>query len=154
MEPYNRWLHVRITESEKATLGKRADQLGMTSAALVRALINLPIAIYVDDLPPYSDMDISHKVLLFDQITVRKLLREISAYGNNYNQAVRALNYLQLEVARDFFEMEGLYIEARRAFEAAAKGQKTVQKTLDEMLCDMPVYTTVRHLQKLRQDAP
>lgn len=69
-------------------LRENAERLNTTPAALVRALISLPVELQEEA----RGSDDAESVVVFDRAAIANLSKQIRMWGYHYDQAVRALN--------------------------------------------------------------
>lgn len=77
-----------MNETEHRMLRENAERLNTTPAALVRALISLPVELQEDA----CGSDDAESIVVFDRAAIANLSKQIRMWGYHYDQAVRALN--------------------------------------------------------------
>ena len=97
MGEYTRTVSCRMTEEDRQLLDKRAEALELANSEAIRALLRLPIA----DPDELAAIDAGSRVVVIDAKTMGRINRELIRWGRHYNQAVRALNTIAPQVAKE-----------------------------------------------------
>lgn len=115
-----------MNETEHRTLRENAERLNTTPAALMRALISLPVELQEGT----CGHDDARSVVVFDRAAIANLAKQIRMWGYHYDQAVHALNviasrrFMRPEVAAHYMEKATTLLEdieeSRRELEADA----------------------------------
>lgn len=87
--PISTRLNVRLTNDEALALREKCISLQMSKSDFIRLCISSPIEVFGNE-----NTTGSNRVLVVDKDSLNKLLVECKRWGNNYNQGVRALNFI------------------------------------------------------------
>lgn len=102
-------------------LRENAERLNTTPAALMRALIALPIETQAESMRDETDA-----IVTFDRAAIMNLAKQIRMWGYHYDQAVHALNII---AARRFMRPE----DAAHYMEKATSLLEEIEETRREL---------------------
>lgn len=130
-------LDVRLTKDEALALREKCIKLQMSKSDFVRLCIAAPIGVFGAENSENSTN--SNRVLVVDKDSLNRLLVECKRWGNNYNQGVRALNFIGSKYkaaaqSSDFAkEVMGNSAQALEKLNAAHIGINEVLKFIEEL---------------------
>ena len=110
-----------MNEAEHRMLRENAERLNTTPAALMRALIALPIETQAESMRDETDA-----IVTFDRAAIMNLAKQIRMWGYHYDQAVHALNII---AARRFMRPE----DAAHYMEKATSLLEEIEETRREL---------------------
>lgn len=90
MERFGKRLHVRVSDADVARAQALAGELGITTSALVRLLLQLP-----------AEDAAARRHVVLDLTCANRLYRELNQWGYQQNQAVHALNRIAYYLRRE-----------------------------------------------------
>jgi hypothetical protein len=131
---------VRTTTKEYAAIRATAKALDTTVSSLVRALATLPVSTQAEALNAVTNGYRVRTMVVFDRTTYPRLIRQLRAWGNQYNQATRALNTV---AAKNFMSQEDT-IETIGQATAILEKMEAERRTFTDMVNSLRIASAAR----------
>lgn len=126
-----RILTVRLTEAEYERLKRDASSLGTSVSELVRSLVALPRETKEGALAHPDGA--ARSVLVYDQTTFPKLIRQIRAWGYHYDHCLHALNTIASATRLAPGRVEELMSEAIGHLESIDAARGAMERSVKEL---------------------
>lgn len=134
-ESKDRWLHVRLTQTEYDELTRKAAELGTNNSSLIRALACTPVALGSQAVLAKGYRGLKYPLVVLNVQHLEEVAQQVRFYGYHYNQAVRALNtiaskrFMRADIAEGY--MERAVTELQAITETAAELTNAVDDMRD-----------------------
>jgi hypothetical protein len=124
--------HVRMTQRELDSLTQKADAFGMSKSALLRFLASIPIEKIEEFMPDDASKTPEH-VLVFDRVALRKIERQLRAYGYHYNGCLHGINALKQHSNFSNYDLDQKLNKCLEELEVVQEGTLEIRKMFNEI---------------------